>query len=192
MSNNSKKTDRSKKQSAKAAENKKGAPAVKRGAPPDAESEKPKYKRLRAPFSKKPKKRKNVSQNISNGTLIITNDKFLYGTDGQSDKTRMAPVIDSNRADELALVKYTTSTKHGREFENNKGFKGHGDKIYTLDNEGKPIKIDDKKFVAPRNSRRNITEQQANEIKRRNVEESKYKAGNKANLRNLKHRKKKK
>lgn len=140
---------------------------------------------------KKPKLRKNVSQNIPNGTLIITNDKYFYGTDGKSDKTRMATVVDSNRQDELGIVKYTKSKIHGEEFENDKGFKGYGDKIYTLDNEQNPIKLGNEKFQKGR-AKRAITEKQANEIKRKNIKESRYKAGNRANLRNLKGRKKKK
>lgn len=138
---------------------------------------------------KRPKKSKNVSQNIPNGTLIITNDKYFYGTDGKSNKTRMSTVVDSNRNDEIALVKYTTSKKHGRPFSNSKGFVGHADKIYTLDNNKKPIKVDNDKFIA--NPNRAITASQANEIKRRNLKESRYKEGNKANLRNLKKRRKK-
>ena len=137
---------------------------------------------------KKPPRRKNVSQITPNGTLIITNDKCFYGTDGKSDKKRMAVTVDSNRNDELAIVKYTTSQKHGRPFDNSKGFVGHGDKIYTLDNDKKPIKADGKKFIAQ--GKREITTAQANEIKRRNVKESKYKAGNRKNLQNLKKRKK--
>lgn len=137
---------------------------------------------------KKPPKRKNVSQTIPNGTLIITNDKCFYGTDGKSDKKRMAVTVDSNRNDELAIVKYTTSQKHGRPFDNSKGFVGHGDKVYTLDNDKKPIKADGKKFIAQ--EKREITKAQANEIKRRNVKESKYKAGNRKNLQKLKKRKK--
>ena len=136
------------------------------------------------------KARKNVSQKIRNGTLIITNDKYFHGTDGKSDKTRMATVVDSNRRDELGIVKYTTSDLHGQSFENDKGFKGHGDKIYTLDNENNPIKAGSEKFQEGK-ERRKITEKQANEIKRRNVKESRYKSGNRANLRNLKGRKKK-
>ncbi len=137
-------------------------------------------------------KRKNVSQAIQNGTFVITNDIYFYGTDGKSNKTRMSTVVDSNRRNEIALVKYTTSTKHGRTLKNEKGFKGHSDKIYTLDNEKKPIMVDNKKFIAPANQKRKISAAQANEIKRRNLTESKYKAGNRKNLQNLKGRKKSK
>lgn len=135
-------------------------------------------------------KGKNVSEKIQNGTFVITNDQYFYGADGKSKKKRMGTVVDSNKKDEIALVKYTTSKKHGREFVNDKGFKGHADKTYTLDNEGKPIKLGEGKFTRG-NPKRDISSKTANEIKRRNVKESKYKAGNRANLRNLKGRKKK-
>ena len=134
------------------------------------------------------KKNKNVSKTVPNGAFIITNDKFFYGTDGKSDKTRMATVIDSNKKDELAIVKYTTSKKHGRTFKNNKGLSRHSDTVYIKDDSGKPIKIDNKKFQA--NSKRDITQKQANEIKRRNVKESKYQKANRKRLRQLKGRKK--
>ena len=139
----------------------------------------------------KPKKKRNQSQEISNGTLIITNDKYFHGTDGKSDKVRMATVVDSNKRNELAIVKYTKSDKHGRKFPNDKGFKGHGDKIYTLDNEKNPIKIGGEKFQKGKEKRK-IPLNTANEIKRRNIKESSYRSNNKANLRNLKGRKKQK
>lgn len=88
-------------------------------------------------------------------------------------------------------LEYTTSETHGKGFENDKGFVGYGDKIYTLDNDGKPIKLDGKKFVRGK-EKRDITIKTANEIKKNNLKESKYKAGNRANLRNLKGRRKKK
>ena len=135
--------------------------------------------------SKKP--RKNISRNIPNGTLVITNDKNFAGTDGQSNKTRMSVVADSNRKDELALVKYTTSGKHGRKFDNDKGFLGHGDMIFTKDNEGRPIVIDGEKFIQG-NSGRAISHRQANEIKRRNVKESRYRRENIKRLKRLKNR----
>lgn len=134
------------------------------------------------------KKNKNISKTIPNGAFIITNDKFFYGTDGKSNKTCMATVIDSNKKDELAIVKFTTSKKHGRPFKNDKGIKRHSDTVYIKDNSGKPIKIDNKKFQS--NNKRNITPKQANEIKRRNVKESKFKNTNRKRLKQLKERKK--
>lgn len=139
---------------------------------------------------KGPPKRKNVSQTIPNGTLIITNDKDLFGADGNSKKVRMATTVDSNRYDEIAIVKFTTSKKHGRKFNNKKGFIAHGDRIITKTVEGRPITIDGKRFVVgPK--RRNITQCQANEIKRRNLKETKYKKENRKNLQVMKKRPKK-
>ena len=139
---------------------------------------------------KTPKKRKNVSQTIRNGTLIITNDKYLYGTDGKSDKTRMSVVLDSNRQNELGLSKWTKSTKNGRKIKNSKGFLRHGNEIFTRDNDGKPIIVDGQKFIKGSKNRK-ISEGKANEIKRRNLKESKYNKRNRSNLRNLKKRNKK-
>lgn len=136
------------------------------------------------------KKKKNISKTVPNGAFIITNDKFFYGTDGKSNKTRMATVIDSNKKDELAIVKFTTSKKHGRTFKNKQGIKRHADTVYIKDDSGKPIKLDSKKFQS--NSKRNITPKQANEIKRRNIKESKFKKRNQVALRELKGRKKNK
>lgn len=135
------------------------------------------------------KARKNVSQTIPNGTLIITNDENFYGADGKSKKVRMGVVVDSNRNDQLGIVKYTKSNIHGQSFSNNQGFVGHGDKIYTLDNEGNPIKIGEGKFEKGKDKRA-IPPKTANEIKKRNIQESRYKNGNRANLRNLKGRRK--
>ncbi len=148
-------------------------------------------KKSESNIAKRPPLRKNVSQSIPNGTLIITNDRNFSGTDGNSDKTRMATVVDSNRKNELALTKYTTSKKHGRTFNNDKGFNRHGDTIYTKDNEDRPIVLDNDKFIKG-SERRTITQEQANEIKRRNVKESKYKKTNKVALRELKGRQKNK
>ena len=56
---------------------------------------------------------------------------------------------------------------------------------------GNPIKLDGKKFANPTN-KRNISNKQANEIKRQNIQDSRYKNANRANLRKMKGRKKKK
>ena len=134
------------------------------------------------------RRNKNISKTIPNGTFVLTNDKFFYGTDGNSEKSRMATVIDSNKKNELAIVKYTTSKKHGRKFANSQGFKRHADTVYIKDDTGKPIKLDDVKFKS--NPKRNITSKQANEIKRRSVKESRYKKKNRKLLKVLKERKK--
>lgn len=139
---------------------------------------------------KKPALRKNVSQTIPNGTLIHTQDDKFYGADGNSTKKRMGVVVDSNRRNEVAVTKYTTSSKNGRRFKNNRGFVAHGNVIYTLDSKGKPIVLsEDGDFKKHRNNNRDITPKQANQIKKSNLKESKYRERNKKVLRKLKGRK---
>lgn len=132
-------------------------------------------------------KGKNISSTIKNGTFIITRDDFFYGTDGNSTKTRMATVVDSNQRDELGITKYTTSTVHGTAFNNKQGFAAYGDRVYTLDDQGNPIKIDGNKFKRG-NPNRDITVKQANQIKKSNIKDSPYGEKNKKRLRNLKGR----
>ncbi|MCM1306492.1 MAG: hypothetical protein NC037_01075 [Bacteroides sp.] len=137
-------------------------------------------------------KRKNVSSTIPNGTLVHTHDNLLAGADGKSTKRRMATVVDSNRNNQIAIVKYTTSDKNGTEFDNDKGFVAHGNQIYTQDVNGNPLVINDKNHVIKkaRNTKRDITPAQANEIKRANLQESRYRQRNQIVLRKLKGRKK--
>lgn len=134
-------------------------------------------------------KRKNVSKTIPNGTLVHTHDDKLYGADGQSTKSRMAVVVDSNDKDEVAIVKYTTSERNGTPFENDKGFKRFGNQIYTRDIYGNPLIISQNgTLIKNANNKRDITPKQANEIKRANLQDSKYKTRNHRKLKELKNR----
>lgn len=97
------------------------------------------------------KKNKNVSKTIRNGTLIMTRDEFFEDNNGYEKpkykgteiKYRDSIVVDSNREDELALIKIQSG---GTEFVINKA----GQKeLYSLhikikDDEGNPIKLGDK------------------------------------------------
>ena len=137
---------------------------------------------------------KNKSRTYKDGMRVQTRDNFFYGSDyfdhrhpNERDLYRKTYIVDSNRNDELAIVKYTTSKKNGKKFTNNKGFDKHGKDIYTKDNEGNPIKIDGKKF-SPGSKKRKITGSQANEIKRRTIKETKYGNLNQKKLRELKNR----
>lgn len=66
----------------------------------------------------------------------------------------------------------------------------NGNVIYTLDNKGKPIVLsEDGDFKKHRNNNRDITPKQANQIKKSNLKESKYRERNKKVLRKLKGRK---
>ncbi|MGN0805018.1 MAG: hypothetical protein ACI4MS_06515 [Candidatus Coproplasma sp.] len=143
------------------------------------------------PTAKKPLRRKNISQTIPNGTLVHTTDDMLFGADGKSVKSRMATVVDSNRNNEVAIVKYTTSETNGTPFKNSKGFKGYGNRIYTKTVDGKAITISEDGAVKKHsNNKRDITLKQANQIKKSNLRESKYRGSNRAMLRELKGRKK--
>ena len=93
-------------------------------------------------------KNKNVSKTVPTGTILQTRDEYFQGSGnyrkpGYQNKGlyRKAVVIDSNRFDELAVVKGTTKgiDLKVKEFATYKPF------IETKDNKGKPIKIN-KKF----------------------------------------------
>lgn len=99
---------------------------------------------------------KNVSKRYPNGRTIKTQDKYLP-TDkkGKSTKPktkRRVVVVDSNRYDELAVVRLTTQNQpNTTELRTYK--KGNGKTTYfkhfveIMDDEGNPIKIDGKKFI---------------------------------------------
>ena len=127
---------------------------------------------------------------IFRSLLRHTHDDKFYGADGKSTKSRMGVVVDSNRQNELAVTKYTTSERNGRRFKNDKGFVAHGNVIYTLDRNGNPIVLSENgDFKKHRNDSRDITPAQANQIKKSNIKESKYRERNKKVLRKLKGRK---
>lgn len=97
----------------------------------------------------------NVSTRYPNGRTLKTQDKYLP-TDkkGKSDNpkaSRRVVVIDSNKKDELAVVKLTTSKQPNTSPLPNYN-QGNGKPtrfkhfVETQDNEGKPIKVDGEKF----------------------------------------------
>lgn len=99
---------------------------------------------------------KNVSKRYPNGRTIKTADKYLpIGKHGESDNAkgqRRVVIVDSNRYDELAVVRLTTQKQPNTTIL--KGRKqGNGKTTYfkhfveITDNENKPIKIDGKKFI---------------------------------------------
>ena len=97
----------------------------------------------------------NVSSRYPNGRTLKTQDKYLpEGKGGKSENpkaSRRVVVIDSNKKDELAVVKLTTSTQPNTSplpsYKQGNGkparFKHF---VETQDNEGKPIKVDGEKF----------------------------------------------
>ena len=90
------------------------------------------------------KKGKNVSKRIKNGTVLQTRDEYLHGQGNYRKKGyekkgnyRKVAVIDSNRRDELAVVKLY-STSGTTLIETNSRYKPF---VETLDNENKRIRV---------------------------------------------------
>jgi len=89
------------------------------------------------------KKNRNVSKNIPNGTILHTRDDYIYGSQnyrkpGYANKGnyRKVSVVDSNKNDDLAVVKLTTKGKTiPGEKSTYKPF------VETLDDNGNPIRI---------------------------------------------------
>lgn len=107
--------------------------------------------KVRTPKPKVAKKRKNknVSKKVPNGTILQTRDEYFenaskYRKPGYTNKGlyRKATVIDSNRFDELVVVKGTTKGKPL----NSTVFLSYKPFVETKDDTGKPIKLG-KKFV---------------------------------------------
>lgn len=99
---------------------------------------------------------KNVSKRYPNGRTIKTQDKYLptdkKGNSAKPKTKRRVVVVDSNRYDELAVVRLTTQNQpNTTELRTYK--KGNGKTTYfkhfveIMDDEGNPIKIDGKKFI---------------------------------------------
>lgn len=101
------------------------------------------------PKPKSAKRRKNISKKVQNGTILQTRDEYFEGAGnyrkaGYQNKGlyRKATVIDSNRRDELVIIKGTTKGKPL----NSTIFLSYKPFVITKDDTGKPIKIG-KKFV---------------------------------------------
>lgn len=120
---------------------------------------------------KQPKKRKNVSQKIPNGRTVQTRDEFFEGQSnyrkpGYQEKGfyRKGVVIDSNRANELVIVKLTTS-EAGEKLPNYKNGKSkYRPFVETKDNKGNPITIGAKFIENPPTA--DLSIQDVNKIKK--------------------------
>ena len=144
-------------------------------------------------------KNKNVSKKVKNGTLVLTRDEFLIDnnnykkTKHNSDNKlyRSTYVVDSNRDDELALIKIHSGGKKSI-LNKAKNIEKYNAYVKTKDNEGRPIKLG-KKFKRG-NPKYDVTEQSANAMKKEAVVNHKNKqdrTNNIKKLRTLKGRKKK-
>ena len=137
------------------------------------------------------KKSKNVSKTVRNGTILRTRDEYFKGDKNyrkpgyeKAGHYRAAAVVDTNRDDELALMKLTTSGK-AKKISGKSGFRAY---IRTLDDNGKPIRISGK-FI-PDKPHKALTKAQVNEIKKDCVTDAKTGQKNRAKLKKLKGRKK--
>ena len=115
------------------------------------------------PKIRKPPKRKNISQKIPNGTILQTRDEYFEGAGGyrkpgyeSKGNYRKAVVVDSNKFDELAVVKLTT--QKGYKIDNKSNFRPF---IETKDNNLKPIR-ESGKFIK---SNKMLSNKQVNKIK---------------------------
>lgn len=147
---------------------------------------------------KKIRNRKNVSQKVRNGTVILTRDEFFedhnnYKKQKYNDKPdvfyREATVVDSNRKDELAVIKHQSGGKLSVKKKNNKVSK-YNTYIKITDNEGKPIRIGEKFKRA--NLNYGVSEKNANQMKVNSVKNDNAKVAkdNRTALKKLKGRKK--
>jgi hypothetical protein len=107
------------------------------------------------------RKNKNISKNIHNGTIVQTRDEYFseqgnYRKKGYENKGnyRKAVVVDSNRNDELAVVKLYSHS--GKELK--KTVSRYKPFVETKDNINMPIKVGHK-FIKTnkRLSKENLT-----------------------------------
>ena len=98
----------------------------------------------------------NVSKRYPNGRTLKTQDRYLpVSKNGISDNPkaqRRVTIVDSNRYDELAVVRLTTQRQANTSLL--AGYKqGNGKATHfkhfveIMDDEGNPIKVDGKKFI---------------------------------------------
>ncbi len=134
---------------------------------------------------------KNVSRTVKNGTILQTRDEFLHNEGGYRKKGyekkgnyRKVGVIDSNRNDELAIVKlHKPDSESGTLLPSKKA--RYKPFVETLDNESKRIKIGPK-FIK---SKQTLSNEDITAIKKDCYSNPKSRYKNKKKVRKLKGRK---
>ena len=121
-------------------------------------------------------KRKNISKSIPIGRTLQTRDEFLESGKGKenikaghpnkSDLYRPSVIIDTNRKNELAIIKLTTSEKGEKIKGYRNGKSGYRPYIEIRTSDDKAIKIDNKKFVA-NSPKKDVKKSDVNKIKRK-------------------------
>ena len=140
-------------------------------------------------------KRKNVSQTIPNGRTLQTRDERFEGQKNyrkpgyeKKGNYRKVVVVDSNRDDELAVIKLTTSKK-GKTLETyQKGKSKYRPFVETKDDEGKPIKAG-KKFKMNKPSK-DIPPAEISKIKKETFKTARQAPKNRKLVRQIKNDKK--
>lgn len=133
---------------------------------------------------------KNISKTIKKGRIVQTRDEYFEGQEkyikqgyenGVGGNYRKGFVVDSNRNNELAIVKGTTKKKNSLPLQDTVSeYKPY---IETKDNAGKPIKVG-KKFVL-QSDKKSLSHRDVIEITK-NVQKNKK---NREKIRKLKGRK---
>lgn len=134
------------------------------------------------------KRKRNISKNVPNGTILHTRDEFLkdsgsYRKPGYKNKGnyRKVVVIDSNRNDDLAVVKLYSKS--------GKGLKGTNSRykpfVETLDDENKRIKVG-RKFIR---GKQKLSKENVYTIKKDCFTNPTYRYKNKKKVRRIKGRK---
>lgn len=144
-------------------------------------------------------KRKNVSKTIPNGRTLQTRDEFLASGKGKenikpnhpdkNDLYRLSVIVDTNKKNELAIIKLTTSEK-GKKLEGYRNGKSRYRpyiEIRTFDD--KAIKIDNEKFVA-NSHKKDVKKSDVNKMKRQALKRApkQIREENRKRLRKLKGR----
>lgn len=135
---------------------------------------------------------KNISKNVPNGTTVQTRDEFFFGQKnyrkpGYQDRGfyRKAVVVDSNRDDDLALVKLGTSNgTYLPDYQQGKS--RYVPIVLTLNSNGDAIRIGSL-FKRNKNTQ-NMSNRDVQKIKR-DLFSGRYKNMNRNRLRKMKGRK---
>jgi len=182
--------------SARRSQNSKSTNVAKETGKTAARSTGAKVQSQRVARTAKPPKRKNVSQTIPNGRTLQTRDEYIgeenkkYRKPGYGKKGnyRKVVVVDSNRNDEVVVVKLTTSENA----EPLTGYKSGKSRfkpfVETTDSNGQPIKIG-RKFTENSQSA-DVPNSEVIKIKKCCFKESKNAKQNRKSVRKMKGRKK--
>lgn len=178
----------------KTAAAKKAKPVKKPVAGKTATGKKKIYVKPKVKIQKNRKAKKNVSQTIPNGRTLQTRDDFFenqghYKKPGYEKKGlyRKVVVVDSNKDDELAVVKLTTSKRGRRIKDYKKGKSRYRPYVETKDDKGRPIKLSGKFVENPPSA--DIPPKSVAKIKKSTFKSEKQSIQNRKKVRALKKRK---